>query len=107
MVPHFSAALAKLKVGQITQTPVHTRYGWHIIQLLGTRPMKAPSFAEVKTKLKQDVENKQFLAYANSLTKTAKVVTYLDPTTNKLTSGVKGTPAMPAPSAPAGNTTSA
>ena len=104
MVPHFSAAIAKLKVGQITQTPVHTRYGWHVIQLLGTRPMKAPSFAEVKTKLKQDVENKQFLAYADSLTKAAKVETYLDPKTNKLTSGVAGAPAMPAPSAPAGGT---
>ncbi|EQD70063.1 PpiC-type peptidyl-prolyl cis-trans isomerase [mine drainage metagenome] len=91
-------------MGQITQTPVHTRYGWHVIQLLGTRPMKAPSFAEVKTKLKQDVENKQFLAYADSLTKAAKVETYLDPKTNKLTSGVAGAPAMPAPSAPAGGT---
>jgi len=66
--------------------------------------MKAPSFAEVKTKLKQDVENKQFLAYADSLTKAAKVETYLDPKTNKLTSGVAGAPAMPAPSAPAGGT---
>ncbi len=32
----FAAAIAKLKVGQISQ-PFQTRYGWHIAQLLGRR----------------------------------------------------------------------
>ena len=32
----FAAAIAKLKVGQISQ-PFQTRYGWHIVQLLGRR----------------------------------------------------------------------
>ncbi|HVS75936.1 MAG TPA: peptidylprolyl isomerase [Steroidobacteraceae bacterium] len=34
--PQFSAAVAKLKVGEISQ-PFQTRYGWHIAQLLGRR----------------------------------------------------------------------
>jgi peptidyl-prolyl cis-trans isomerase SurA len=34
--PRFAAAIAKLKVGQISQ-PFQTRYGWHIAQLLGRR----------------------------------------------------------------------
>ncbi len=34
--PRFAAAIAKLKVGQISQ-PFQTRYGWHIVQLLGRR----------------------------------------------------------------------
>ncbi len=34
--PQFSAAIAKLKVGEISQ-PFQTRYGWHIAQLLGRR----------------------------------------------------------------------
>jgi peptidyl-prolyl cis-trans isomerase SurA len=34
--PAFSAAVAKLKVGEISQ-PFQTRYGWHIAQLLGRR----------------------------------------------------------------------
>ncbi|HVC30787.1 MAG TPA: peptidylprolyl isomerase SurA [Steroidobacteraceae bacterium] len=34
--PAFTAAIAKMKVGQISQ-PFKTRYGWHIAQLLGRR----------------------------------------------------------------------
>ncbi len=34
--PTFAAAIAKLKVGQISQ-PFKTRFGWHIAQLLGRR----------------------------------------------------------------------
>ena len=102
MVPSFSAALAKLKVGQITQTPVHTRFGWHVIQLLGTRPMHAPSFAQVKARLKQAVENKKFQTYTSSLVKKAKVETYLDPQTGSLSAKpTAGMPAIPAPTAPA------
>ena len=35
-VPEFQAAIAKLKVGEISM-PFKTRYGWHIVQLLGRR----------------------------------------------------------------------
>ena len=102
MVPTFSAALAQLKPGQITQTPVHTRFGWHVIQLLGTRPMHAPSFAQVKARLKQAVENKKFQTYTSSLVKKAKVETYLDPQTGSLSAKpTAGMPAIPAPTAPA------
>ena len=34
--PRFAAAIAKLKVGEISQ-PFQTRFGWHIAQLLGRR----------------------------------------------------------------------
>lgn len=35
-VPEFDKAIADLKQGEITQ-PFKTRYGWHIVQLMGTR----------------------------------------------------------------------
>jgi peptidyl-prolyl cis-trans isomerase C len=100
MVPSFSAALAKLKPGEITQAPVHTRFGWHVIQLLGTRPLQVPTFEEVKARLKQAVENKKFHDYTTALVKKAKVETFLDPQTGELQS--KPTAGMPAiPPAPA------
>ena len=100
MVKPFSDAVASLKVGQITQTPVQTQFGWHVIQLLGTRPMTPPSFEDVKPRLMQAVENDRFRSYSDTLIKNAKVETYLDTQSDKLTAGVSGAPIIPPPSAP-------
>ena len=35
-VPEFDKAIADLKVNEISE-PFKTRYGWHIVQMLGTR----------------------------------------------------------------------
>lgn len=53
MLPAFSAAAFALKPGQITDKPVHTQYGWHIIKLEGRRASPAPTFAEVHDDLRQ------------------------------------------------------
>lgn len=51
MVPEFSAAVEKLKKGEITQQPVKSQFGWHIIKLEDTRPSKPPTFSELKPQL--------------------------------------------------------
>ena len=55
MLPAFSDAAFALKPGQITQTPVQTRYGWHVIQMLGKRVEPPPPFATVKDQLRQQL----------------------------------------------------
>ncbi|MHA6910542.1 peptidylprolyl isomerase [Ralstonia pseudosolanacearum] len=50
-VPEFSAALTGLKKGEITQTPVKTQFGWHVIRLDDTRDAKIPAFEDVKPQL--------------------------------------------------------
>ena len=102
MVKPFSDAVAQLKVGEYTHTPVHTQYGWHVIKLLGTRPLTPPPFDQVKERLVQIVEAKQFRAYTDTLIGKDKVVTYLDTQTDKLTKGQAGPPAVPAAPANAG-----
>ena len=102
MVKPFSDALARLKIGEYTHTPVHTQYGWHVIKLLGTRPLTPPPFAQVKQRLVQIVEAKQFRAYTDTLIGKGKVVTYLDTQTDQLTKGQAGPPAVPAAPANAG-----
>jgi peptidyl-prolyl cis-trans isomerase C len=58
-VPEFSDAALKLKKGEITDTPVHTKFGWHIIRLDDTRAVQPPSLDEVKDQLsKQMVQEK-------------------------------------------------
>ena len=45
--------LVQLKKGQVTDKPVKTQYGWHIIKLDDVRDVKAPSMEEIKDQLKQ------------------------------------------------------
>ena len=101
MVKPFADAVSGLKVGQYTDTPVQTQYGWHVIQLLGTRPVSPPPFAQVKQRLVQVVEAKKFRAYTDDLMKQAKVETFLDTNTDSQSSGKSGVPAEPAEPAPA------
>jgi peptidyl-prolyl cis-trans isomerase C len=71
-VPEFSAALQKLKKGEMTDTPVKTQFGYHIIKLEDTRTAQFPSFDEVKDKLKQQMEQVKLQDYQEKLRKAAK-----------------------------------
>jgi|GEM_PF-52003 len=53
MLPAFSSAAFAMKKGQISQTPVHTQYGWHVIQVLDTRIAPPPGFDSVKDQIRQ------------------------------------------------------
>jgi peptidyl-prolyl cis-trans isomerase C len=55
MVPEFATAAFALKDGQITQTPVHTQFGYHVIQVLGHKTDPAPSLADVHDKIRNDL----------------------------------------------------
>ena len=51
----FSDAMVKLDKGKYTETPVRTRYGFHIIQLDDMRSGKFPALAEVKPRIQQQL----------------------------------------------------
>lgn len=55
-VKPFGDALAKLKKGQVTETPVQTQFGWHVIRLDDERAFKAPSFEEVRPNLQRNMQ---------------------------------------------------
>ena len=55
MVPAFADAAFALKPGTYTKTPVHTQFGWHVIQVLARRQAPPPTFAEAAPKLRQKV----------------------------------------------------
>ena len=51
MVKPFSDAAFTMADGTVSQTPVKTRFGWHVIQVVERKVEKAPSFDQVKPQL--------------------------------------------------------
>jgi peptidyl-prolyl cis-trans isomerase C len=75
MVKEFGEAVAKLEKGKMTETPVQTQYGFHIIKLEDTRTPTPPALTEngVKTQIENIVKQKKIEKYLTDLRKTAKV----------------------------------
>jgi len=78
MVKPFSDAVKGLKKGEMTQEPVQTQFGWHIIQLEDTRDVTPPPFDQVKDQLKNRVLQKKLQVYVEDLKKTATIDKKLD-----------------------------
>jgi peptidyl-prolyl cis-trans isomerase C len=55
MVPEFADAAFALKDKDITQVPVKTQFGWHVIQTLEHRTAPPPSFEQVRDELRQSM----------------------------------------------------
>jgi len=71
-VPEFGQAMAALKKGETTATPVKTQFGFHIIRLEDTREAQFPAFDDVKAQLKQRMEQARLQAFQEQLRKGAK-----------------------------------
>jgi len=51
--------MVQLKNGQITDKPVKSQFGWHIIKMIDARDVKAPSLDALKDQLKQMIMSDQ------------------------------------------------
>jgi peptidyl-prolyl cis-trans isomerase C len=58
-VPEFSEALAGLKKGEITKTPVKTQFGYHIIRLDDTRTPKLPPLDAVRSEIVKQIQQQR------------------------------------------------
>ena len=72
-VPEFSAALLKLNKGQLTDTPVKTQFGYHVIRLDDTRDIKLPGFDEVKPQIADQMKQDRGGNFQSDLLGKAKV----------------------------------
>jgi peptidyl-prolyl cis-trans isomerase C len=71
-VPEFSQALVKLKKGEMTEEPVKTQFGWHIIKLEDTRDAQFPPLAEVKPQIEQRLKQQKAAAFRDEIRSKAK-----------------------------------
>jgi peptidyl-prolyl cis-trans isomerase C len=76
MLPEFSDAAFKLKKGEYTLKPVHTRYGWHVIQVLDSRVSQPPAYDAVHDELRQQLLRQDAQQLAAKARDTVKIVQY-------------------------------
>jgi peptidyl-prolyl cis-trans isomerase C len=72
MVPEFSDAAFKLEKGQISD-PIHTQFGWHIIQVEDKRTTPTPTFDQVRSQLENFVAHKAQAEMVENLRKSATI----------------------------------
>jgi len=72
-VPEFGAAMAKLKKGEMTDQPVKTQFGWHVIRLDDVREQTPPKLEEIRPQLEQQLQQQKIEAHINELVKKAQV----------------------------------
>lgn len=72
-VKPFNDALAKLKKGQLTDAPVQTEFGWHVIRLEDERALKVPTLEEAKPQIQQMIQSQQIQKIFAELRAKAKV----------------------------------
>ena len=72
-VPEFSDAMVKLDKGQMTEAPVKSQFGYHIIRVDDVREAQLPKLEEVKPQIAQQLQQQKLSAYQESLRSKAKI----------------------------------
>ena len=69
----FADAMVKLDKGKMTETPVRTRYGFHVILLDDVRAVSFPKLDQVKPQIQQSLVAQRVDAYLRDLRSKAKI----------------------------------
>ena len=72
-VPEFSGAMVKLDKGQMTDSPVKTQFGFHIIRVDDVRDAQLPKLEEVRPQIAQQLQQQKLSAYQEGLRSKAKI----------------------------------
>ena len=72
-VAEFTEAMLKLSKGQMTENPVKTQFGFHIIRVDDIRTAQLPAFEELKPQIAQQLDQQRLGAYQQNLREKAKV----------------------------------
>ncbi len=72
-VKPFADAMVALQKGQMTETPVQSQYGFHIIKVDDVRPLKVPTLDEVKPQINENLMRLKIQAYIEDLRKKATI----------------------------------
>jgi len=73
MVPEFADAAFKMDKGKFSDAPVHSQYGWHVIQVLDKRTQPLPALDQVKPQLTKIVLQDEMGKVTEDMHKSAKI----------------------------------
>ena len=79
MVPEFGAAVSKLEKGKMTDEPVKTQYGYHIIIVDDIRPIEPPPLDQVKPGLTQQLQQQALKKNLDDIKAKAKITVVTPP----------------------------
>jgi peptidyl-prolyl cis-trans isomerase C len=66
-VPEFAKAVTALKKGEMTETPVKSQFGYHIIKLDDTRQAQFASLEEVKPRIQQALNQQRIAKFRDDI----------------------------------------
>jgi peptidyl-prolyl cis-trans isomerase C len=72
-VAEFATALGALTKGKLTDTPVKSQFGYHVIRLDDVRDAQLPPLDQVKPQVLQQLQQQKLAKYQNDLRAKAKV----------------------------------
>jgi peptidyl-prolyl cis-trans isomerase C len=73
LVPEFANAMVGLKKGEISKTPVQTKFGWHVIRMEEIRKLDFPEFDKLKDRIASQMQQLQLRNYVVELRAGARV----------------------------------
>ena len=69
----FSNAMVKLGKGEYTKVPVHTRYGYHVIEVEDVRPLEFPPLDELRARIQRQLQQDELQKLIHDLRAKAKI----------------------------------
>jgi peptidyl-prolyl cis-trans isomerase C len=101
MVPEFANAAFDLKKGGLTEAPVKTQFGFHIIQVDDRRTAPPPPFEDMVEQLREEATRETVTTVLNTLRANAKIEKFNIDGSKVETPPTPSAPTPPAPTPPA------